>query len=309
MDYLYVAAGLILLVLGGDWLVNGAVKIALRFRMTPLVVGMTVVSFGTSAPELLVSLSAALEGFSDISFGNVIGSNIANISLVLGVTALIMPIFVGRQTYKVDFWVMTFATVILLFFLRDSLLVRWESMFLVLLLVAYIVFQIKYSKSPPIPAEVSTEVPAKLGLTLLILLGGIVALKFGSDLLVKGSVSLAQKWGMSERVIGLTVISIGTSLPELSASIIASTKGKQDISIGNLIGSNIFNILAVLGLTGIIIELPVQSSQLLTLDFPALLIIMGALILFMAFLTRGKITRWQGVVLFAGYILYLWLIL
>ena len=309
MDYLYVLAGLIMLVLGGDWLVKGAVKIALRLHMTPLVVGMTVVSFGTSAPELLVSLSAGFKGYSDISFGNVIGSNIANISLVLGLTALLMPIMVGRQTYRVDFWVMTFATTVLLIFLRDSLLVRWEAIILIVLLVAYIIFQIKYSKSPPVPDEVSGTASSKLWLTILILLGGILALKFGSDLLVKGSVSLAQKWGMSERVIGLTVISIGTSLPELSASIIASVKGKQDISIGNLIGSNIFNILTVLGFTAAIIDLPVQSSQLLTLDFPVLYGIMGVLILFMAFLTPGKITRWQGGVLFLGYIFYLWLIL
>ena len=306
MDYVLVVSGLILLVFGGDWLVKSAVELALRLKISVLVVSMTVVSFGTSAPELLVSLQAATQGYTDISFGNVIGSNIANITLILGATAIFYPIFVNRQSYRIDWGVMMFVTLLLLIFLLNSKLEFWESAVFVVLLIAYNIFHIRYSK---ITEANNEEVPSrprkKLVYTLVLFAAGIAGLKFGSDILVKGAVNLAEKWGVSERIIGLTVISIGTSLPELAASLIASIKGEQDVSMGNLIGSNIFNILAVLGISGLFVELPVQSSQLLTFDFPWLLGNSVVLFLFMAIVKKGVVNRWQGLVLLVGYIAYI----
>jgi len=312
MDYLLVLGGLILLMLSGDWLVRGAAGIALHLKIDALVIGMTVVSFGTSLPELLVSLSAAYSGHLDISFGNVIGSNIANISLILGLTVLIMPLMVARQSYRIDFWVLTLVTLLLYALLYDRVLIFWEGLLMVCVLILYLLLQIYLSRKGKVQVELPDELPKKLEplwkLALFLVLG-IVGLKYGSDFLVEGGVNLAQKWGVSERIIGLTIISIGTSLPELAASLAAAIKGEQDISIGNLIGSNIFNILAVLGISSLFVDLHVSSDQLLSFDFPVLLSLMAMLYLFMGWLTRGKLTRLEGVVLFGGYVAYIYFIL
>lgn len=314
MAYFYLAAGIVLLLLGGDWLVKGAVDLALRLKIDILVVGMTVVSFATSAPELLVSLSAALKGHTDISFGNVIGSNIANIALILGLTSIVFPMSVRPQTYRIDYWVMIFVTLVLgLFIYFDLLLVFWEGLVLVILLVVYNLYQIWtsrriYRAPPPEVAEVAPKKrrPAWRMITYLLL--GAVGLKYGSDLLINGSVTLAESWGVSERVIGITVVSVGTSLPELAASMVASFKGEQELSMGNLVGSNIFNVLAVLGITGLVIELPVKSVQLLSFDLPYFLIICLILYPFMRFIGRGSIGRLQGALMLALYAIYLYLV-
>jgi len=311
MDYLLVLGGLILLMLSGDWLVRGAAGIALHLKIDALVIGMTVVSFGTSLPELLVSLSAAYSGHLDISFGNVIGSNIANISLILGLTVLIMPLMVARQSYRIDFWVLTLVTLLLYALLYDRELIFWEGLLMVGVLILYLLFQIHLSRKGKVRVDLPDELPKKLEpwwKLALFLVFGIVGLKYGSDFLVEGGVNLAQKWGVSERIIGLTIISIGTSLPELAASLAAAIKGEQDISIGNLIGSNIFNILAVLGISSLFVDLHVSSDQLLSFDFPVLLSLMAMLYLFMGWLTRGKLTRLEGVVLFGGYVAYIYFI-
>jgi len=316
MAYLQLAGGIILLLLGGDWLVKGAVDLALKLKISILVVGMTVVSFATSAPELLVSLDAAIDGYSDISFGNVIGSNIANIALILGLTSMVFPMNVTRKTYRVDFWVMMFITLILYgFIFWDGKLNLWESIILVILLVAYNVFQVWASRRSSRKAP--TEIDADLGETkkkhpgwmVFYLLIGVVALKFGSEFLIEGAVVLASNWGVSERVIGITVVSVGTSLPELAASMVASFKGEQDLSLGNLIGSNIFNILAVLGITGLFVELPVKSEALLTFDIPFLLGTSLILYPFMRFFTKGTISRVEGAIMFVIYCLYIFWVL
>lgn len=306
MDYLYILAGILLLLFGGDWLVKASVDIALRAKISLLVVGMTVVSFATSAPELLVSLNAALDGYVDISFGNVIGSNIANIALILGLTAMVFPMQVSERTMKVDWWIMTGVTLLLFVFLLNGLLSFWEALILFVLLVAYNLMQIRSSRrqqkdvSPPDDHKL-----LKFWQMLGFLFLGLAGLRFGSEFLVKGAVNIAQDWGVSERIIGLTVVSIGTSLPELAASLVASFKGEQDLSVGNLLGSNIFNILAVLGISGLVIELPVKSNALLTYDFPWLIFISLLLLPFMRALGYGKISRWQGLTLFLLYTLYI----
>jgi cation:H+ antiporter len=306
LDYLLILGGILLLLFGGDWLVKAAIDIALRAKISLLVVGLTVVSFATSAPELLVSLNAAMQGHMDISFGNVIGSNIANIALILGLTAMVFPMNVSDRTMKFDWSVMMLITLLLLAFLLDGKLIFWESLVLVLILVAYNVYQIRSSRRQQREVELEDDQKLlKLWQMLGYLLIGIAALKFGSEFLVKGAVSLATIWGVSERVIALSIVSVGTSLPELAASLVASFKGKQDLSLGNLIGSNIFNILAVLGFTGLLVELPLDSAALLTYDFPWLIFISLILFPFMRYFSRGTITRGQGFMMFSLYVLYI----
>jgi cation:H+ antiporter len=306
LDYLLILSGILLLLFGGDWLVKASIDIALRAKISLLVVGLTVVSFATSAPELLVSLNAALNGHMDISFGNVVGSNIANIALILGLTAMVFPVRVSERTMRVDWGIMMIVTILLLAFLMGGSLVFWQALILVIILIAYNVFQIRSSRKQL--KEVAREDDQNL-LKLWQMIGylaiGVAALKFGSEFLVKGAVNLATTWGISERVIAVTIVSIGTSLPELAASLMASFKGKQDLSIGNLIGSNIFNILAVLGITGLVVELPLESSALLSYDFPWLILISLIIFPLMRYFTRGTITRWQGFLMFSLYIVYI----
>jgi cation:H+ antiporter len=308
MDYVYLAAGFVLLLVGGDFLVRASIEISLRLKISVLVVGMTVVSFATSAPELLVSLEAALNGYSDISFGNVVGSNIANISLILGLTAIVFPIAVKEVTYKIDWWVMMAISVLFyaLVYLGKGL-VFWEACLMVLFLILYNILQIRKSRktTKATPDEIDPQKKRiALWAALSFLGGGVLALKYGSDFLVAGSISIAQDWGVSERVIGLTIVSIGTSLPELAASMVASFKGEQELSLGNLLGSNIFNILAVLGFTGLFIDIPVQSEALLTYDIPVLLGISLLLYPFMVWITKSKISRLEGGILLGVYTIY-----
>lgn len=304
MDYLLVIAGVVLLLFGGDWLVKASVDIALRAKISLLVVGMTVVSFATSAPELLVSLKAAINGHIDISFGNVIGSNIANIALILGLTAMVFPMQVGRRTMRIDWGIMFFVTLLLFVFLWNDVLSFWESLVLFLLLVLYNLFQIRSSRKESKKEDYSEKTLLPIWKMLLFLAAGIAGLRYGAEFLVKGAVHIATDWGISERVVGLTVVSIGTSLPELAASLIASFKGEQDLSLGNLIGSNIFNILAVLGITGLVVDLPVQNEALMRFDFPWLIGLSLIILPFMLWMKRGVISRWQGLIMFLLYTVY-----
>ncbi len=311
MTYFELIAGTLILFLGGDFLVRGAIDLALRFKISVLVVGLTVVSFATSAPELLISVNAAFDGHVDISFGNVVGSNIANIALILGLTAIILPITIDPKTYELDWWTMILMSVVLfLFILWDKVLTFWESLVLVTTLIGYNFFTIKFSRKSSKPEiSINQHKLRKPWMMIACLLGGSVGLKYGSDLLIDGAVKLASQWEVSERVIGITVVSIGTSLPELAASIIASIKGQQDLSLGNLIGSNIFNILAVLGITGLITkELRIQSPELLYFDFPSLFAISILLYLLMRYYQEGIISRKGGFILLLAYCIYIYFV-
>ncbi len=306
MAYFYLVAGIVLLLFGGDFIVKGAVDLALRLRVSVLVIGMTVVSFATSAPELLVSLDAALSGYTDISFGNVIGSNIANISLILGLTAMVVPLSVQTKTFRLDWWVMMGVTLLLFLYLYfDKKLDFTEAFVMVIALIAYNILQIRTSRKSDIHSEVDASSLRKLWLTILFLVLGVAGLKYGSEFLIEGAIVIAREWDISERVIGITVVSIGTSLPELAASLVAAFKGEPDLSVGNLIGSNVFNILAVLGITGMIVDIPLNNPALMSFDFPWLFGISLLLYPLMRFITKGRINRWEGLLMFLAYLAYI----
>lgn len=309
--YLYLLLGFVLLIGGAEILVRGSSSIALRFGLSPMIIGLTLVAFGTSSPELVVSLNAAFKGTGDISLGNVIGSNISNIGLILGITAIILPISVRRELIRVDTPIMICVSVLLLFFLRDLILNRWEGMVLFGSLIAYLIFSFMKAnkeKNEVALKEFSGEVHKTKGnifTDAALAIGGIVALIFGSNWLVESSVSIARTWGVSEAVIGLTLVAIGTSLPELATGVIAALKKETDIVMGNIIGSNIFNILAILGLTSIII--PVEGKAISSLDLGAMMLFS---IVLLPMMRRGyQISRWAGFLLVSLYFLYVYLLL
>lgn len=303
----YLFVGLILLVLGGEGLVRGSSSIASRFGVSPLVIGLTIVAFGTSSPELLVSLQAVVSGNSDISLGNVVGSNIGNIGLILAVSALIRPLRVQLQIIKREIPFMIFASflitvIIILFSVFNAIM----GLLFVVTLLVYVFVTIKDSKKEK---AIVTEIPSiqkekKLLISFLFVLGGLLSLIIGSDLFVKGSVSVAKIFGISDLVIGLTIVAIGTSLPELVTSLVAAVKNETDIAIGNVVGSNIFNILGILGITGIAGNLSLKSINYIDLA----LLLLFALIILPLSRTQFVLQRWEGgllLIIYAGYITYL----
>ncbi len=311
MDIVYILIGLTLLVVGGEFLVRSSVALSFKMNISRMVIGLTVVSFATSAPELLVSLQAALDGFSDISLGNIMGSNIANIGLVLGITAMISPITVDRDFYKFNWPVMmAFSFALYFFLLNGEDIDRLEGGALVLGLILYLLFLIIRSRK--VKEEVVEEVDESLKGTswfkiiIWLIIGG-AALYGGSELLVNGSVSLARDLGVSERVISVTMIAIGTSVPELAASVIAALKKEKALSFGNLIGSNIFNIASVLGITSLIQPIVMQSQQVLSNDI-YWMIAFSFILVPLAFLPKKFLFgRIKGLVILAGYSVFLYM--
>ncbi len=295
-------AGLAGLFLGGEALVRGSVGIAQRLAMPPLLIGLTVVGFGTSTPELLVSVDAALRGVSDIALGNVVGSNIANILLIVGVSALVWPIRVSGDTLKRDTAVMMAAAVILVPIFAFGMMGRVAGGILFASLVAYLVFAYRQSRNAPVADEGDLPVPARgLWLSLIWVIGGLVALMFGARFMVDGAVTIARTFGVSEAFIGLTVVAVGTSLPEIATSLIAALRRQSEIAIGNIVGSNIFNILGILGLTAIIAPIPV-AGRFLTFDLPIMIAVSLVLTLL---LRRQTVGRGIGIVMlvaYAGYV-------
>jgi len=266
-NLLFILSGLALLIFGGNWLLRSAVALSLKLDIPKIVIGMTVVSFATSAPELIVSIKAALDGSPDLALGNVIGSNIANLGLVLGVTVLMGSITVRKSFYTTDWPVMMFATVLLVAFLYfDGELDAYEGTVMVVLLFFFLVYLLRFQEQAVVDELPEDDQPLPLYKIALFLGVGGTALWGGSELLIEGAKNMASSLGVSERVIGITVVSVGTSIPELAASIIAVIKKEKAISLGNLIGSNIFNILAVLGITSIITPIKVVDQGLLTND-------------------------------------------
>ena len=260
----FLILGLALLIIGGDLLVKGAVSFANIFRVPSFLIGVTVVSFGTSAPELMVSIQAAFDNVADIAIGNVMGSNIANIALVLGISVIIKPINVNPNTYRLSWWIMLFSSLLYVVFILDGVLSLTEGLLFIIGLISFIFLSIKYiSNSDDTSIE---DTGSTFWLASLFFVLGSVGLYYGSELFVKHSVLIASYFGVSEFVIGVTVVALGTSLPELVTSIVALSKGQNNISIGNLIGSNIFNVFAVLGITSIFQELHLKL-KLIYLDF------------------------------------------
>lgn len=304
--------GLIVLIIGGEFLVKGAVGIAEKAHLSKLVIGMTVVSFGTSAPELIVSLKAAFEGAPDIAMGNVIGSNIANIALVLGITVLIFPIVVDRNSKVIDWPMMFLASLLFFGFSYDLLLQRYEGAILFAILIAFISYLVvnsrkktKLEKLTKVQEEL-TAPPVNMFKAFGYLVLGLTGLYFGADWLLNGSVSLAKNAGMSERVIGITIIAFGTSVPELVTCGVAAYRKETDISIGNLIGSNIFNIMAVIGLTSIIHPIKVSAESVF---WDMIWMISIALLLLPLMIFGKKFGRFKGLLLVATYVIYIVLLL
>jgi cation:H+ antiporter len=306
-DLLLTLGGLVILVIGAELLVRGAVDLALRARITPLVVGLTVVSFGTSAPELIVSLLAALDGNSAISIGNVVGSNIVNISLILGLSVLIFPIEVDRDSVRIHWPVMMLASVTFWWLVQNDRFSRWEGLVFVLAQVAYIAWMVISSRRAS--ARTGHEAPVSttpLWRSLLLLITGIVGLAQGADWFVEGAVSLAQGLGVSEQLIGVTIVAIGTSLPELVTSMVAAFKKEADISLGNLIGSNVFNLLGIIGISSMVTPIQVDH-QAFHLDVMAMLTV--SLLLYPLMRFGMRMGRWQGALLTVAYLAYIVLVL
>ena len=311
MSIFYVIIGLVLLVLGGEFLVRASIGLSFKLHITKMVIGMTVVSFATSAPELLVSLQAALDGSPAIAINNVIGSNIANIGLVLGITAIIGPIVVSKDFYKLNWPVMMLFSVVLYYFLwNDNLLTQLEGVFLLIGLTIFLFVLIKSARNEDVVVEEVDDALVSVGYSKIVfwLLIGVLALYFGSEFLVKGAKDIAQNLGVSEGVISITMIAIGTSVPELAASVIAAVKGEKAISLGNLIGSNIFNIASVLGITALIKQIPVTEAQILSRDIFWMLGFSAVLIPLVFMPKKYVLSRFKGMFIFLGYVIFIYLV-
>ena len=306
-NILFIVLGLILLIGGGNWVLKSAVAFSLRLNIPKIVIGMTIVSFATSAPELIVSIKAALDGFPDLALGNVVGSNIANLGLVLAVILMLGSIEVRKSFYTTDWPMMMLASLIFFGFIYfDGELVRYEGIIMVIGLFLFLIYLLRYQKTAVVEDSHEDDIPLPLYKAVLFLGIGGAALWGGSELLINGAVGMANNYGVSERVIGITVVSVGTSIPELAASIIAIIKKEKAISLGNLLGSNIFNLMAVMGITSIITPITVSDKGLLSNDIFWMLGI-SFLIFPLVFFPRGLRLGWRdGLVLVVVYAIFLY---
>lgn len=313
----FFVAGLILLVIGAEALVRGASRLAATLGVSPLVIGLTVVAFGTSSPELAVSLKAALANQASIAVGNVLGSNIFNVLFILGVSALIVPLVVAQQLVRLDVPLMILLSVVVLLFALDGLFSRAEGLILVMGLFAYVGFLIRQSRRES--AAVQSEYAQEFGVetpsgnrwlfNVALVVSGLAALVLGSRWLVDGAVTFARYLGVSELVVGLTIVAAGTSLPEVVTSVIAALRGERDIAVGNVVGSNIFNIMGVLGLASLVAPAGIEASTaVVRFDIPVMIVVAFACL--PIFFTGGVISRGEGGLLLGYYVAYtLYLIL
>jgi cation:H+ antiporter len=307
-----IIGGLALLAVGAEGLVRGSASLALRLGVTPLVVGLTIVAFGTGSPELVVCVEAALVGDSDIALGNVVGSNISNIALILGISALIRPLHVRSELIRREVPLMIAVTGLLCLLLLDGSLSRGEGLLLVAGSLAYTTLAYwiaSRNKSDALVEEVSGEAAAlpkrKTWLDLLFIAGGIAALVIGARFLLDGAVAIAEWLGISRVVIGLTIVAVGTSLPELATSAVAAQRGEADVAFGNVVGSNVLNILFMLGVAATIY--PISAAGLRTFDLGAL--VASAVLLLPILWTGAVLSRWEGAALIAAYAAYVYTLL
>lgn len=306
MTLLLLLAGLVLLTFGADVLVKGASSLAGSLGISPLVIGLTVVAFGTSAPEMSVSVSSAFKGSAEIAVGNVVGSNIFNVLFILGVSAMVASLMVQKQLVRFDIPIMIYGSLLVLLMSIDGQISRFDGLLLFAGIIAYTVFLIKEARRQGVAVVEGTDdiaPPQPLWKNIILIVVGLVMLVVGSQWLVDGAVEIAKYFGLSELVIGLTIVAAGTSLPELATSVMASLKGERDIAIGNIVGSNIFNIGAVLGLSGMIAPdgLPVAQSSLVV-DIPVMILVAFACL--PVFLANYTVTRSDGVAFLVCYVVY-----
>jgi cation:H+ antiporter len=303
--------GLVALYFGAEWLVKGAGRLARAHGVSALVVGLTVVAAGTSAPEMVVTVLAALRGQSDVAMGNVVGSNIANVGLVLGLAAVIRPLVVGMALIRREAPIMVGASVLLLVFARDGLIARWEAAVLLVAFVAYILLTIRLARREPPAVEreyadnedargiVPEAAPAWRNVALIA--AGLCVLVAGAQLLVGSALYFARALGVPELIVGVTVVAIGTSLPEIAASLVAAFRGEAEIVLGNVVGSNIFNVLLILGAAALAAPVSVAPA-LLAFEIPVMI---GAAVLVLPLIYTGRrVERWEGMVLVAGYVAF-----
>lgn len=303
--------GLVLLTVGGEALVRGALAAARRMGVSPLLAGLVIVGFGTSAPELVVSLQAAVKGTPEIAVGNVIGSNIANILLILGISAVIMPLVTHIQSLRRDGLTMLFATLLFMGLASFGGLARWEGALMVAVLAVYLVWAYRTEREDSSSPEAELHkaeseeievVPMSVPMTLLATVGGLAMLIYGADRFLLGAIGLGQTLGVPEAIIGLTVVAVGTSLPELAVSIVAAVRKHADVAVGNIIGSCIFNLLSILGIAALVTPLPL-TGRLFSIDQFVMLAATAALLLFLFFGLR--LSRLKGALLLAGYVIYI----
>lgn len=304
LEVIFLVLGLVLLVVGSDLLLRSSIDLSLKYNVSKLVIGLTIVSFATSAPELLISISSVLKNSSDIAISNVIGSNIANIGLVFSIALLFVTINIKKENIKYDFPWLIIVSLLFIWFLQDSQIDRFEGVVFTSVLVLFIIFSFKVraNKSEDLD-DLSTSNMSLSKIFIYLALSSIL-LYSGSELFVESSIFFANYFGVSERVIGLTMVAMGTSLPELATTLVAIYKKELDISIGNIIGSNIFNILAVIGITSIIRTLSIESSEILSFDIYVMFAFSAVLGVFFFFPRKYKMYSIHGLFLLSAFLLY-----
>lgn len=315
MNYIILIVGFALLIKGADIFVGGASAVAKKLGIPPVIVGLTIVSIGTSAPELAVSITSALKGNNEIAIGNVLGSNLFNILMVLGVTTMVLPMIVKKEKIKADFSINIFLTVLLFVLTFDSIfgstnniISRTDGLILVIICIAYIGFLIFKAKKTnmPNPTEEEENINA-LGKIISIIIGAI-GIVLGGQLVVDSATNIAYSIGMSEKLVGLTIVAMGTSLPELVTSVVAAVKGEKDIALGNILGSNIFNILLIIGISSLITPIPVARTLIVDFIFLTAVSVFVFGLIFFNKKQEKKLSRVEGailVALYAGYIIYI----
>lgn len=308
IDILFLIIGLVVLVVGAEALVRGASRLALGLGVPALIVGLTIVAFGTSAPELTVSVYSAYNGIADVAIGNVVGSNIFNVLFILGISAMIVPLSVSSQLVKLDVPLMIASSLLMYLMAQNGVISRGNGMILFAMVVSYttyLIFQAKKGRNIVVDIDIPEDANQKFSVLrcLAFIAVGVAGLILGSKMLIDGAVAIARYFEISELVIGLTIIAAGTSLPEVATSIMAAIRGERDIAVGNVVGSNIFNILSVVGLSAIVVPggIPVNQAAL-SFDIPIMVAVAVACL--PIFFTGASITRWEGTLLFGYYLVY-----
>ena len=307
MDFLAIISGILLLSIGGDMLTRYSVELSHKLSIPKIIIGMTIVSFATSAPELIVSLNATMMGYSDFALGNVLGSNIANLGLVLGIVVIIYPITIKRRFYYTDFPLLIFSTAVFyLFIASNSEISRTEGIIMLVLILLILFYLFYYQKPDTSTLDKDLSLGREKVLTsffLLVISAAILWL--GAETLIKSSISVANKFNVSERIISITMVAIGTSIPELAASVAASLKKHNDLAIGNLIGSNIFNLLVVIGITSVVNPITGIDFDIISKDMIWVVVFSFILLPLVYFHKRNKLNRMKGIILLAMYVAFI----